>query len=86
MALKSGLLGGSLPKYFPQSGRDHVRRGNYPASSDGTPAIWSVAPDVKALHSFGLERAIGPSTPVGSKGVALERFPDLAMQRHRQTR
>ena len=86
MALKWGLLGGSLPKYFPQSGRDHVRRGNYPARSDGTPTIWSGTPDLDAFHSFGLERAIGPRAPVGPEGVVLERFPEFAMQRHRQTR
>ena len=82
MALKWGLLGGSLPKYFLQSGRDHVRRGNYPARSDGTPTIWSGTPDLNAFHSFGSERAIGPRAPVGPEGVALKRFPDFAMQRH----
>ena len=86
MALKWGLLGGSLPKYFLQSGRDHVRRGNYPASSDGTPAIGGVTPDLKALDCFNLEGAIGASTPVGPEGVVLERFPEFAMQRHRQPR
>ena len=86
MALKWGLLGGSLPKYFLQSGRDHVRRGNHPASSDGTPAIGCKTPDLNALDCFGLERAIRPRAPVGSKGVLLERFPEFAMQRHRQPR
>ena len=86
MALKWGLLGGSLPKYFLQSGRDHVRRGNHPASSDGTPAIGGVTPDLKALDCFGLEGAIRSGAAVRSKGVILERFPEFAMQRHRQPR
>ena len=86
MALKWGLAGGSLPKYFLQSGRDHVRRGNYPASSDGTPTIWSRTPDLDALDCFGLERAIRPRAPVGSKGVFLERLPQFATQRHRHLR
>ena len=70
-----GTFRGVTAQIFPPKCRDHVRRGNHPASSDGTPAIGGVTPDLKALDCFNLEIAIGPRAPVGPEGVVLERFP-----------